>query len=130
MPGIFFHATTRNTHPMHGVVRIVQVAEARPYVWRPLAIGRFLYVRRSFRFLWRCSRVIAWRAAFVGCRALRLCRAVALGGSQRFDGGNNVSNRLRPEPGPDRFPESSFRRLRFAMKLAAAHQPTGYIRRL
>ena len=41
-----------------------------------------------------------------------------------------VATRLRLELGRDRFPESSFRRLRFAMKLAAAHQPTSYVRRL
>jgi hypothetical protein len=64
----------------------------------------------SSRFLWRCSRVIAWQAAFVGCRALRLCRAVALGGSQRFDDVITFANRLRPELGPDRFRESLFRR--------------------
>jgi hypothetical protein len=41
-----------------------------------------------------------------------------------------LANRLRPGLGPDRFLKNSFRCLRFAMKLAAAHQPTGYIRRL
>ena len=112
-----------------GLFALLQVAEARPYVWRPLAIGRFLYVRRSSRFLCRCSRRIAWQPAFVGCRALRLCRAVALGGSQRFNGGNNGSRIGSGRSLTGSLPRALFRRLRFAMKLAAAHQPTGDIRR-